>query len=231
MWRSKGRLNFPVNGLVFYAPLWHPQNSGSPFNALDLVTPGTHSCTVTGATWGSQGRTFDGIDDVISIPAAASINNLAAITIIVWMNPTLMLGNIVDKGSDASVGVNGWLLRMSTLGRVVFNMDYATTNLNVVSAQSIITLSTWQQVALVWNGSADASLVKIYVNGALTTNSGTTDGVGARVDDSASSLLLGNDAALAQDWKGIQGDVLIYNRALTQAELSRVYQSTRWRYL
>ena len=28
MWRNKGSLNFPLNGLVMYSPLWHPEQQG-----------------------------------------------------------------------------------------------------------------------------------------------------------------------------------------------------------
>src|SRR3990167_5915362 len=46
--------------LVLYLPLW--KKDGSSFMSDDAYG---HLATVTGATWGSQGRTFDGVDDLI----------------------------------------------------------------------------------------------------------------------------------------------------------------------
>ena len=53
--------------LVLYLPLWYPHGdmTGSPIYSYDI---NRHSCTVTGAVWGSQGRTF-GTDDEIETPS------------------------------------------------------------------------------------------------------------------------------------------------------------------
>ena len=51
--------NIIPDGLVFYALLWLRNNS--PFRSADLYR---HICTVTGATWGIQGRTFGTTDEI-----------------------------------------------------------------------------------------------------------------------------------------------------------------------
>ena len=59
-----------TSGLVFHAPLWAYDLQGSPFISKDIYR---HSCTVTGSAWGITGRTFDGTNDYIQVPRAASI--------------------------------------------------------------------------------------------------------------------------------------------------------------
>ena len=48
--------------LVLYLPLYQPD--GASFASRDAYG---HLCTVTGALWTPQGRTFDGADDIIDL--------------------------------------------------------------------------------------------------------------------------------------------------------------------
>jgi hypothetical protein len=58
--------------LVLYLPFADHDMAGSTIISKDL---NAHSCTVTGATWGSQGRSFDSTyDDFISVPDSPSLN-------------------------------------------------------------------------------------------------------------------------------------------------------------
>ena len=68
--------------LALYLPLWYPHGdmTGSPIYSYDK---NRHSCTVYGATWGSQGRTFAGAD-FINIDAA--LTPLAATTTGTWLS-------------------------------------------------------------------------------------------------------------------------------------------------
>jgi len=95
MWRTGGRLNFPLNGLALYAPLWHPELNVSPFISKDL---NAYSYTITGTTWGVQGRTFDGTDDIFNNSTTAF--QLPVVTITGWF-----YANSVQTQGDLTVGV------------------------------------------------------------------------------------------------------------------------------
>jgi len=81
-----GRMNFSPVGLVFYAPLYHQKLNTSPFLAWDIANGTTHSCTVTGAIWGLQGRTFGGNDDDLNCGSAASLF-ITNGTVELWVYP------------------------------------------------------------------------------------------------------------------------------------------------
>lgn len=49
-----------------YLPLWHPELNGSSFISRDHYG---HLVTVSGATWGATGRTFDATNDYITLTA------------------------------------------------------------------------------------------------------------------------------------------------------------------
>jgi len=192
-----------------------------------------HLCTVSGATWGSQGRSFDGSDDLINIPASTSINNLSAFTLIAWIKPTtlgeLSSGRLFHKASDAG-NVAGWFLTLSANNRLNVNIAYATTNNNATSPVNSITLGSWQMGAVTWGGNAAAATVLFYINGILVATTAVSDGTGARSDDSTSSLSIGNRVDAGRSYDGIIGETLIYNRVLTAGEIQRNYLTTKFRY-
>ncbi len=68
-----------TNGLVLYVPCW--LYSGGKFPSVDAYH---HTCTVTGATWGLQGRTFNGTSAKILIPDATSLD-VSQITAEIWI--------------------------------------------------------------------------------------------------------------------------------------------------
>ena len=62
LWRTHGRMNFPIDSLILYIPFGHPELNGSPFTSKDL---NAFTCTVTGATHvPPTHRLFAGDDDV-----------------------------------------------------------------------------------------------------------------------------------------------------------------------
>uniref|UniRef100_A0A6M3IL80 Putative lectin/glucanase superfamily protein n=1 Tax=viral metagenome TaxID=1070528 RepID=A0A6M3IL80_9ZZZZ len=241
MWRSKGRLNFPVDGLVFYAPLWHPELNVSPFNAWNLVTPGVHACTVTGATWGNTGRVFDGTDDKITTGDATTFKWMHGaldttafqFTIIEWIKPDLsqngtMLGTC--PASSANVGVYNYI---STAGALLFGIVRGVGG-EVVCAKTfngvITTTNTWNCVAMTYNQVLANTNYVLYKNGAWENTADKTV-YDPSTANSTSALIIGLDSADAIDFKGTKGDIWIYNRALSAGEISRVFQATKGRYL
>jgi len=87
---GSGTPKIDLGGCVLYLPLWQPDMAGSTIISKDKSA---NSCTVTGAVWGSQGRTFDGINDVITCGSAITIPATAS-TYCLWIKDT-------DAGVDS----------------------------------------------------------------------------------------------------------------------------------
>lgn len=229
MWRNKGRLNFPINGLVLYAPLWHPELNTSPFISKDL---NAHSCTVTGATWGIQGRTFDGSDDSITVPAAASIANIfdSGGTLEAWINPSSDgeqgEGRIFDKRL-------GWafLVRAEAAGKVglYFWVDFSTTDGTWASA-AVVPINTFSHVVLTYDSSNVANDPVLIINGDTVAMTETLTPVGTRIDDSAIALRIGNAIARTTTFDGTIGEGIISRRIWSLGEAQNNFLSTKWRY-
>ena len=203
--------------LVLYLPLY--KLDGASFMSKDAYG---HLCTVTGALWGITGRTFDG-DDKITIlntgfdPAAtgftwmawANANALDADrSLITFHNPDHQLR--YDSGDDF------FELQLKADGAWNYT-KYSQANPST---------STWYNVAGVADltGSPSAS---IYVNGIVgdTTASFTTIDATVTPD-----VYLGCTTGSGRYWKGYIGEVWIYNRALSAAEIQHNHRVTKWRY-
>lgn len=185
--------------------------------------------TITGATWGSTGRTCDGNDDLISIPAHSTINTLSALTIIAWTNPTnyggASVGRIITKAS--STNVDGWMLRFSE-PNILFSVGFGIANL-VVKGPGVTT-GSWQMITVTWDGTVNSSGVHIYNNLTEISYGAPTEGQGTRTSDNANNLIIGNTSDGIRGFNGKIGEALVYNTVLGSGVWKNIRQGTKWRY-
>jgi hypothetical protein len=219
MWRRAQGKRFPVNGLVFYAPLWHPELNTSPFISKDL---NAHSCTVTGATWGITGRTFDGTDDIINCGSDAVLDGLtSSLTICSWVYANSSgeggFGRIIEKSGNLD----------SFMGGVGAESIYFNIIIGTVPKTPSANLSYGAWHCVIFEYDHANSEVFVEVDGVKGTPVAATGNIDSHA---ASDFIIGNDSGTARTWDGVIGEVLSYNRALTPAERLNYYQSTKWRY-
>lgn len=213
---------------VVYLPLWRPSSdmTGSTIYSHDKYR---RTCTVTNTTWGKYGRTFAGAD-LISIAHTADLN-LGNFTAITWWYPTTLppVGEnkyIIAKRTVVGTKCNYSTYINNTGGTITFQAfiwDGVKSTSNVSTTTAAI--NTWYFLAFRRDTVADK--IALFVNNTKEDeDTDTTEGV--IYTDTA--LQIGADGVSAQYGIGIMGNVLIYNRALPDSELSRIYQSTQWRY-
>ena len=236
-----GSPKLDLAGCVLYAPLWRPDQAGSPFTSKPPIP---HLATVTGALWTPQGRTFDGTDDFISAGNAAPLDTLAgAFSLEVWFKPTSLGGNskgIITKGdlvntqTPASFSLTqGQIVAGDAKGLNVFVMDDTNDARIGYGADNVFTAGYWYHLVSTYSGGTTTSSTKLYANGVLlpvdTDNAG---GVFVSMTSSTHNLNLGRalvNAAYVYNACTI-GEVRVYTRALTILEIQRNYLATKWRY-
>jgi len=222
--------NFPLQGCVLYLPLWHPDFKSTPITAWDIANETVHSCAVTGATWGYQGRTFDGIDNKIVIPDSASLNITATITLLVWVRVDTWAwkhafanGYVFDKGSNASKGYA--LYGVDSTETFSFQFYDGAASKVATSNGNVIAAGVWGLIG----GHYDGSSYWVSLNG---VQSGSAGGYVGDIDTSAGTdLSIGEETTggTRQFWGDI-GEAWVYNRALSLAEIQQIYNATKWRY-
>lgn len=214
-----GSLTLPVtDNLSYNGPLWQIECSSSPFTSIDS---NAIASTVTGATWGTNGYTFDGVANNIALAAATgtTLDLLGEVTIEAWIYPTLIAG--VDRtvvwrwvGYDLYIDNTNSKLK----GQVYEPVGgyYTATGTTAIS------LDTWTHVAFTWDGNT----LLVYVNGSDdTATPGTYNGV---LNTSNNSVKIGTEAGAP--FKGVIGWVIIRDKALTAGEILQDYNATLCHY-
>ncbi len=214
-----------MSGCVLWLPLY--KMPGTTIKSRDAYG---HSCTVTGATYGRQGRTFDGSDDRIAVASGADtvLDLITAMTYEVWVYPS-------DGGDDygrflSKTDASPYATRVCFLGKELAdetNVRWEHTDLTDMvlnSGAGDMTSGAWNHVVGTY---ANTPYRAIYVNGALVANDAPT---GTVTSTAGGSLWIGALYTTVQNFKGIIGEVRIYNRALSLAEIAHNYNVTNWRY-
>ena len=197
--------------LKLYLPLW--KLDGTSLRSEDAHG---HLATVIGATWGLQGRTFDGLDDVITIPSPAALNfGTGAFTLEVWAKLAVVANdyrNIIRKG-----GAEGFIIRVT--GQPADTLQAFVAGVALTAAAPDL---NWHLYHLVRDASGAVGLYQDLV--LLDSDSAPL------TVDTAADFTLGNNVAHTEGWKGIIGEARCYNRDLSLGERLHNYQATKWRY-
>ena len=206
----------PTTGLVGWWPFTGNaiDSSGNANNGI------VNGATLTTDRFGNVNSAFnfDGVNDWININNSNSLNPTSEITISAWVN------TLAYNVSNASMVVNkGWDQGPGHYDILVFssnNKSRFVIGSNIyVESNSIINLNQWTLITV----SIDSLTMKIYINGALdhTVLQNNNNSFGTNTDP----LYIGkhdyNNAPYY--FNGKIDDIGIWNRALTQQEITDLY--------
>ncbi|MBY0369704.1 hypothetical protein K2X33_03395 [bacterium] len=177
---------------------------------------GDGTTTVSG-TNGPYRLTFDGTNDLVSVPTSSTLSPTTGITIESWVYPT----DITSYRTIACKQTNsGWTtpyadycLRTQA-GDVQFWVRYAGSS--VLMNTATISANAWTHIVGTYNG----SYRRVYVNGTLVKS----DAVTGSIDTSGQQLTIGSQgggAAAGSYFLGSIAKTAIYNRALSASEISQ----------
>lgn len=232
MIRKRSRASYVANwplfqsGLKLWIPLYRYLTTTS---AVEDKSGNGNNGTVTGAIATNKGWSFDGVDDHITITSNAGLKFTGNHTMLVWAKPlnplaTLAFESIVSKPSQATWRPNYEIVLEDTGHQ---NARYQTNNGagNYLLAQSTTNPVQEYQWAC-FGGSYDGAFARFYHNG---LNLVETAGV-VTITTSDDDVEVGRSyAAGAFNWyfKGLIGDILIFNRTLSTTDIDTYYQFTR----
>ena len=191
------------------------ENSGSM--AHDSI--GTHDGNLkNGTTWSSTGKFgsavhFDGIDDLITVPAAADLNLSKTFTVEIWVKPDELTP--YDAVLTKEAGSNGTynLIPEGNHAAPKAEVGKNATETNTINSTSQLPLNTWSHLAL----TSDGAYLRLYVNGtqvASVPNTTVYTGEGP-------TQIGGNVFLSGEHFKGFADEVRIYNRTLSGTEIGK----------
>jgi len=174
------------------------------------------SGVVTGAVITSGAMVFDGVDDVIETNVTLNqLGALSELTVSAWVNSLADGVNQEIVTVYGGVGFRQFVLykRSTNDFRAIF---YNATTNNLLQSGVTGTIGEWFHIATSYKSGEQ----KIYVNGVAVGNIGVLTG---NILDVARTIKIGDDTL--GFFNGSINNVLIFNRALTQPEVTAIYNA------
>jgi hypothetical protein len=212
----------PANGLVG----WWPFNG----NANDESGNGNNG-TVNGATltadrFGNAGKAYDfNTGNSIALPNGSNIQGNNPRTISFWIKPeianvathTIYKGGTNGNGNDFTI----WLRK--NVGNTY--QLYVRRFIDDVLTDSLPIDLNWSHYSIVYDGTVNSN-IKYYINGIEHTGRALA-GSGLTFNTASTQPEFGHNIdqlGVHRYFDGVMDDIAIYNRALTQQEITALYQ-------
>ena len=227
-WSTPGML-FITNGLL----AWYRMSEGSGSTTADASGNGNTGTLVNTPSWISgvpnslvskYVLSFNGTSQSVDCGTSAGLQFTGNFSICAWIKPTvtLMIGgsniyNIVSKTDNSTPA--GYEMIFNTDGEGFVMGVHGGGSYNDWYADITFTSGTWYHVVVAWSGSATVGY--LYVNGVL--QSGTLRTTNLALASSTAHLGIGAwIAGGGRYFPGAIGDVRVYNRALSQQEITAI---------
>ena len=221
----------PAEGLV----AWYPFNG----NANDESGNGNHG-VITGANggmdrFGGPGSSFvfDGVNDFVSVPL--SLSSPSGVSFSVWVQthaPDLNLDHrgIVWSRLSGPQGSGIYPPNLTTgvmtfPNSVMFNSNDGSNSMSLVHPTAVLNDSNWHHLICTYE--IGVGLMRLYLDGQLTNQHESSDLQSILILEG--TLFIGKDEILGygnRHWQGHIDDIGIWNRALTEAEVSALFSGT-----
>lgn len=176
-----------------------------------------------GSVYGLQGRDFNGVDQFIDCGATDHLNISPSLTILAWcltLTTGVTAGYIYSKNTTLKHS-----LAYAGATPLYFTLHDNMGGLHLISATG--DFDRWHHVAATYDGQTQ----RIYINAGLKAEAIWTGQLG--VADERQLLGARVTSGVSQDrlMDGKIGEIAMYNRALTQNEIDRIYQITKEDYV
>ncbi len=203
---------------------WWQFNEGSGTTTYDLSGDGNNgTLSATGVTWttGKAGGAlqFNGSTGYVNAGTNASLNLMGSFAVAAWVEP---LANGPWHGTVAAKNMNsGYGLRCQNYGSSgSFYASWSSAGAweTPSTASGACQNGSWSQIVVT---GAFGSSTSIYING---KSSGTAT-IGSSPTYSSATFLMGGGNGY--NFNGLLSDVRVYNRALSAAEITALYNSEK----
>jgi hypothetical protein len=187
-----------------------------PSGAMAIDASGTgNEGTLTGPARTAAGRfgsalSFDGVDDIVTVPDSDSLDLAAGMTLEGWFRPT-ELGrwrNGIIKEAATSLAYAMYPETSSAQPRLVAQIAG---RLRETIGPSQLPINTWTHMAATYDG----AIFRLYVNGAQVATSSRSGILTA----TTGPLRIGGTLVYPEYFKGMIDEVRVYNRALLPSEI------------
>jgi fibronectin type 3 domain-containing protein len=194
----------------------YSMDQGSGTTLADVSGTG-NTGTLSGATWTASGRfgsalSFNGTNNMVTVPDSNSLDLTTAMTLEAWVRPTTVTDwhTVLLKEQPSQLA---YALYGSTDARTPAGHVYPSGagGDRWARGSSALAVNTWAHLAFTWDGAT----ARLYVNGTQTASTA----IAGTAVTSSSPLRIGGNTIWGEWYSGLIDEVRIYNRALTAAEV------------
>jgi fibronectin type 3 domain-containing protein len=172
--------------------------------------------TISGATRTTSGKnagalSFDGTNDLVTVPDAAALDLTGGMTLEAWVNPNRISGSWRTVLLKEQPGGMSYALYAAGSGGLPGGYIVSGGDEFSALGPSTLPLNAWTHLAATYDGST----LRTYVNGtqvAVEPHSGA-------MAPSTGALKIGGNNVWPEWFRGLIDDVRVYDRALTAAEI------------
>jgi Concanavalin A-like lectin/glucanases superfamily/Bacterial Ig-like domain/Bacterial Ig domain len=201
----------PPDGLVAGYGL----DEGNGTTAADASGNGNDGA-ISGATWRTEGRigaalSFDGVDDMVTVPDAGSLDLTTGMTLSAWVNPDQLNGawrTVLFKDGSGDLVYGLYAQEGAALPAGSLSVGGAP---RILRGTSQLPLSTWSHLAYTYDGATE----RLYVDGTLVANVARSGSIAT----SNGALRIGRNTHFGEAFRGLIDELRVYDRALSQAEI------------
>jgi hypothetical protein len=193
-------------------------NGGSGTAAADASGSG-NAGLIAGATWSAAGKyggalSFDGVDDIVTVADAASLDLTTGMTLEAWVKPAVTKSwpTVIEKENAPNLSYGLYANSDAGLGnKPSAHLWIGGVDRNVRGG-STLAVGSWTHLAATYDGAA----LRVYVNGVEVANLPQTGSIAT----STGALRIGGNSVFPNEFfNGLIDEVRIYNRALGAAEV------------
>jgi len=172
--------------------------------------------TVNLTTWSTSGRignalVFNGMTSWVTVPDAASLDLTTAMTVEAWVFPTAISGDWISLVSKEQASSLAYFLYASGAGPPAQGVFTGGSERLLYGAQTL-PVNAWTHLAATYDGAQQ----RLFVNGVQATSRAQTGAIAT----TTLPLRIGGNAPYGNFFTGRIDEVRVYNRALTQPEIS-----------
>ena len=225
-------------GLVLHCPLSEERYNATTKRVDDLTPYENHGTAASAANFvadrmghTTRAMTFNGSSDNVRISDSASMSSVSAMSVFTWVKGVAQSSKMIITHYDTGPSQRAFRLASFHSSpydkmRLIISDDgtFDSGHRKDYSSSIIVFDNTWHQVGFTF----DAGSLKMYIDGIEDTNTTKAyDDAITTIHDSTADVMVGcflfNDAP-ADFFGGSIADVRMYNRALSESEITFLYK-------
>lgn len=166
---------------------------------------------------------FDGLDDLIDVPAAASLSTLSAVTLEAWVKPAASTTERAILGKNLTGPSAQYALVRQSDGQARVAVSNTNSGCIASAGSAVFTANKWTHVAGTWAGPGGSP--RLYLDGVLVSTSGCSGAMGSVLGDLLIGAIIENGNVTKQ-FAGTIDEVRIWNKARSQPEIQAAMNHT-----